>query len=103
MGARLGPRITAPGIEHYYEANTDGRHTAWMVHADGSWARAVAHGTDAPAVRQGGPRRWWDILDRLRDEWLRHGYFQLYGARVFIPPEGGRIHLARGGWEATIE
>lgn len=94
--------VTAPGIEHYYD-ESDGTRTAWMVHADGSWARAGAHGTAMPTVHQGGPRRLWDILDRLRDYWISHGYFQLYGARVFIPPEGGKIHLARGDWEATIE
>lgn len=95
--------VTAPGIEHYYEETGDGVHTAWMVHADGSWARATAHGTDTPTVHQGGPRRLWDIFDEVRGFWLSHGYFQLYGAQVFIPPEGGKIHLARGGWEATIE
>ena len=51
---------------------------------------------------QGGARRQWDILDGLRVEWLRHGYFQLYGAKVFIPPKGGKVHLARGNWKATI-
>lgn len=53
-------------------------------------------------MHQGGPRRLWDILDELRDYWLSHGYFQLYGAQAFIPPEGGKIHLARGDWQATI-
>ncbi|MCO5994475.1 methyltransferase domain-containing protein [Actinoallomurus rhizosphaericola] len=94
--------ITAPGITHYYDETEDGTRTAWMVHADKSWARATAHGTDAPVVHQGGPRRLWDILDELRDYWLSHGYFHLYGAQAFIPPEGGKIHLARGDWQATI-
>ena len=94
--------VTAPGIEHYYEETAEGTRTAWMVHIDGSWARATAHGTDPPVVHQGGPRRLWDILDDLRDYWLSHGYFQLYGAQAFIPPGGGKVHLARGDWEATI-
>jgi protein-L-isoaspartate O-methyltransferase len=94
--------VTAPGVVHYYDEGDDGTRTAWMVHPDGSWARATAHGTEAPTVHQGGPRRLWDILDELRDYWLAYGYFQLYGAEVFIPPEGGKIHLARGSWEATI-
>jgi protein-L-isoaspartate O-methyltransferase len=94
--------ITAPDISHYYEESEDGSRTAWMVHADGSWARASAQGVEAPIVHQGGPRRLWNILDELRGYWLSHGYFQLYGARVSIPPEGGKIHLARGKWQATI-
>lgn len=94
--------VTAPGIQHYYDETDDGARTAWMVHPDGSWARATAQGTDTPTVSQSGPRRLWDILDELRDYWLSHGYFQLYGAQVFIPPDGGKIHLARGAWEATI-
>lgn len=93
--------ITAPGISHYYH-EADGTRTAWMVHSDGSWARAAAAGTDAPVVHQGGPRRLWDILDGIRDYWLRHGQFPLHGAKVFIPPDGGKIHLARGQWQATI-
>jgi hypothetical protein len=94
--------VTAPGISHYYHEDGDGTRTAWMVHPDGSWARATAAGAQPPVVRQGGPRRLWDMLDDLREDWLRHGYFQLHGARVFIPPGGGKIHLARGQWQATI-
>ena len=94
--------VTAPGIMHYFDEAEDGTRTAWMVHADGSWARATACGTGAPSVHQGGPRRLWNILDELRDYWLSHGYFQLYGAQAYIPPEGGKIHLARGGWKTTI-
>jgi hypothetical protein len=30
-----------------------------------------------------------------------HGYFQLYGAKAFITPDG-TIHLARGRWKAKI-
>lgn len=40
--------------------------------------------------------------DMLREDWLRYGELPLYGARVFIPPEGDKIHLARGDWEATM-
>lgn len=94
--------ITAPDISHYYEESEDGTRTAWMVHADGSWARASAQGTEAPIVHQGGPRRLWAIFDELRDFWLGHGYFQLYGAKVTIPPEGGEVRLNRGNWQATI-
>ena len=93
--------VTAPGIEHDYREEPDGQRTAWMLHPDGSWACATAADGGAPAVRQGGPRRLWDILDDLREYWLQHGYFQLHGATAFITPSG-TIHLARGRWRATI-
>ena len=94
--------ITAPGIACRYREGDDGTRTAWMAHPDGSWARATAHGTDPPLVHQTGPRRLWDILDEVRDYWLSHGEFPLYGAQVTIPPDGSAIHLQRGRWQATI-
>ncbi|MQA83647.1 MAG: hypothetical protein GEV03_03180 [Streptosporangiales bacterium] len=94
--------VTAPGIRHYYQETDDGTRTAWMVHADGSWACAAARGVEPPMVHQGGPRRLWDILEELRDYWLQHAQFPLYGVQVFIPPEGDKIHLVRGDWEFTI-
>lgn len=95
--------VTAPGIEHAYDIADDGRRTAWMWHPDGSWAKASAKDERAaPEVRQGGPRRLWDMLDDQREYWLRHGYFQLYGAKAFIADDG-RTLLARGRWRAVIE
>lgn len=92
--------ITCPGIEHdYHEDN--GTRTAIMVHADGSWARAVQAEHTRPIVHQGGPRRLWDEFDALRDYWLQHGSLPLYGATVRITPDG-EIHLRRGRWSATI-
>ena len=35
--------VLAPGVEHYYSEDGDFR-TAWMLHPDGSWARASARG-----------------------------------------------------------
>lgn len=93
--------VMAPNIEHHYEAGGDGTHTAWMLHADGSWARAIAHRDEAPVVHQGGPRRLWDILDDIRHYWLTHGYLQLYGAEARITTSGA-IHLERGDWQATV-
>lgn len=94
--------VSAPGIEHFYREEGDGTRTAWMLHPDGSWARASARGTGPPAVAQAGPQRLWDILDELRGYWLAHGQFPLHGAQVLIPPDGSKIHLARGQWETTI-
>jgi protein-L-isoaspartate O-methyltransferase len=46
--------VTAPGISHRYREGEDGTRTALMTHSDGSWARAVATGDEAPVVHQGG-------------------------------------------------
>ena len=93
--------VVAPGIEHAYQESDHGRRTAWMVHPDGSWARASAHGDQAPVVHQGGLRRLWEILDQIRDDWASHGYLQLYGAKALVTTDG-TIHLRRGRWQATI-
>src|SRR5216683_3129727 len=93
--------VTAPGIQHHYTESGDGQRTAWMLHPDGSWARAAGNGDDPPAVHQGGPRRLWDILDEIRRTWLRDGSLPAYGARVTITPDG-TIQLKRGRWQASI-
>jgi protein-L-isoaspartate O-methyltransferase len=93
--------VTAPGIDHAYREDNEGRRTAWMIHPDGSWARATGREHDAPQVTQGGPRRLWDVLDDLRGYWLSHGYFQLYGATALIEHDG-TIRLRRGKWRGKI-
>lgn len=93
--------IVAPGIEHHYLQDGDGRRTAWMLHPDGSWARASSANGDAPTVHQSGPRRLWDILDDIRHRWLRDGSLPVYGATVTITPDGV-CDLKRGRWRATV-
>ncbi|MFD7549023.1 methyltransferase domain-containing protein [Streptomyces sp. NPDC059816] len=92
--------VTMPGVETGYQ--TSGRtRTAYLVHPDGSWARASAEWTDSPTVHQGGPRRLWDAVERIRTRLLAEGGLPLYGAQVRITPDGV-IHLSRGRWEATM-
>jgi len=93
--------LSAPGVRHTYRREADGRHTAIMTHPDGSWARASAVGTAPPTVHQGGPRRLWDLLDDVRDDWLRRGMAPAFGARVRINDDGS-IRLDHGDWMATI-
>jgi Protein-L-isoaspartate(D-aspartate) O-methyltransferase (PCMT) len=93
--------LILPGVEHHYEERPDGRRTAWMIHPDGSWARAAAAGDQTPVIHQAGPRRLWDILDVLRRDWLRDGSLPAYGAKVTISP-GGSLHFQRGRWQASI-
>ena len=67
----------------------------------GPWARASAVGTEAPVVHQSGVRRLWDLLDEIREMWLRDGSLPIYGASATITPDGG-IHLRRGKWQASL-
>ena len=93
--------IVAPGIQHEFAESASGQRTAWMVHPDGSWARATGTGDDPPTVHQAGPRRLWDILDGIRLSWLRDGSLPVYGADATITPDGA-IHLRQGHWQATL-
>ncbi|WP_026415499.1 methyltransferase domain-containing protein [Actinomadura oligospora] len=92
--------IDHPGLTHRIERSGEHR-TAWMIHPDGSWARATATADALPLVRQAGPRRLWDALDDLRHRWLLDGELPLFGARAWIS-SSGTIHLARGSWRARI-
>ena len=95
-------QLAAPGIEHDYRRTADGLRTASMLHPDGSWAVATAEGLEAPLVRQGGPRRLWDMLDEIRSQWLAAGCeFPFHGATARIRPDG-TCELTRGSWSATI-
>lgn len=93
--------VTLPGVRHHYEQSLDGTRTAWMLHPDGSWARATAKGNALPAIHQAGPRRLWDVLDDTRQQWLSDGSLPVYGASVTITPDGN-MKLSRGRWEAEI-
>lgn len=92
--------VTTPGVELGYE--TSGRtRTAILVHADGSWARAVAEWTDPPEVHQGGPQRLWAALERIRNRLNTEGSLPLLGAGVRITPDGV-CHLSRGTWHTSM-
>jgi protein-L-isoaspartate O-methyltransferase len=94
--------LLAPGIDHRTATDGDER-TVWMLHPDGSWARATAAGfLDSPTVHQGGPRRLWDQLERIRHRLNREGGLPVYGARVRIDPDG-TLTLSRGGWSVTVD
>jgi hypothetical protein len=93
--------VTIPGIQHHYEQAEDGQRTAWLLHPDGSWARASAAEDELPVVRQAGPQRLWDTADAIRHTWLTDGGLPAYGADATISPDG-TITLTRGHWRATI-
>ncbi|KIQ65174.1 hypothetical protein TR51_14360 [Kitasatospora griseola] len=92
--------ITTPGIEIDFEERP-GRRTAYLVHPDGSWARAEAERFEPPTVHQSGPRRLWEDVERIRNWREVEGGLPLYGCKARIDPDG-TIRLNRGGWSATI-
>ncbi|EFG03764.1 methyltransferase domain-containing protein [Streptomyces clavuligerus] len=94
--------LMVPGVEHRMDDSPGGARTAYMLHPDGSWARAAAAGPrDLPTVHQGGPRRLWDELDKIRTWLVIDGDLPVAGAAVTIDPDG-TCHLNRSGWTATI-
>jgi hypothetical protein len=93
--------VTVPGVQDYYEESAGGDRTAWLLHPDGSWARATGSADGPPLVHQSGPRRLWDIMDDIRRAWLRDGTLPAYGASVTIAPDGS-VQLKRGRWQAAI-
>lgn len=94
--------LEVPGIDHRQHTAPDGTRTVYMLHADGSWARATAAGRkDCPTVHQGGPRRLWDKLDRIRTWLVVDGDLPVRGATVTIAPDGA-VTFSRRGWSATL-
>ncbi|HEY8977998.1 MAG TPA: methyltransferase domain-containing protein [Streptomyces sp.] len=92
--------VIVPGTECAYETNERLR-TAFLVHPDGSWARASAEGIDPPEVHQGGPQRLWDRLERIRNRLNADGSLPLLGANVRITPDGV-CHLSRGHFQTSL-
>ncbi|MFE9608043.1 hypothetical protein [Streptomyces sp. NPDC006012] len=90
--------LAVPGVETHYEERGEQR-TAWLVHTDGSWARASATWIDPPTVHQSGPRRLWTALERIRHRLNTEGGLPIYGSRVHITPDGV-CHFTRGQWSA---
>ncbi|WP_342211061.1 MULTISPECIES: methyltransferase domain-containing protein [unclassified Streptomyces] len=92
--------ITTPEVELAYE-ELNGTRTAYLVHPDGSWARASAKWTDPPEVHQSGPQRLWTAVERILNRLMIEGALPLLGARVQITPDGV-CHFTRGGWTASL-
>lgn len=93
--------MLAPHTECSYRESQDGQRTAYLMHPDGSWARATAHRFEPPEVHQGGPRRLWSVLESIRMRLNTSGGLPVYGVPLTITPDGA-IHLKRGQWAATI-
>lgn len=90
-----------PGIDYRYGQDGETR-TVWLLHPDSSWARATATGfLNSPTVHQGGPRRLWDELERIRNRLNREGALPVYGAQARIALDGV-LTLSRGKWSMVV-
>ncbi|WP_338056455.1 protein-L-isoaspartate(D-aspartate) O-methyltransferase [Streptomyces torulosus] len=93
--------LQVAGVDYRIRQDGDAR-TVWLLHPDGSWARATAAGfLDSPTVHQSGPRRLWDALEKIRHRLNREGGLPVYGAQVRIDPDGV-LTLSRGSWSMTV-
>ncbi|WP_327187982.1 protein-L-isoaspartate(D-aspartate) O-methyltransferase [Streptomyces sp. NBC_01334] len=93
--------LKLPGIDYRRSQDADTR-TVWLLHPDGSWARATAHGfLESPVVHESGSRRLWAELDRIRNRLNREGALPVYGAQVSISPDG-MATLTRGSWQTVL-
>jgi protein-L-isoaspartate(D-aspartate) O-methyltransferase len=61
----------------------------WLVDPDGSWAY---YETSTGLVEQGGRRRLWDELERIRELWADHGEPTRNHIGLTVPP-GGEHHV----------
>jgi hypothetical protein len=94
--------LEIPAVGHHTRRNPNGGRTVWMVHPDGSWARASTQAPrESPTVHQGGPHRLWATLEGIRDRLNTQGELPVFGARAAITPEG-QTTLSRGRWSATL-
>ncbi|MFE7130947.1 methyltransferase domain-containing protein [Streptomyces sp. NPDC057638] len=91
--------LAAPGVESAYKEDGE-RRTAYLAHPDGSWARASAEWIQPPIVHQGGPRRLWTELERIRHRLNAEGGLPIYGSQMHITPDG-ICRFSRGQWSAS--
>lgn len=93
--------LDTPGVETRAATYPDdGRRVVWLLASDGSWARAEDGTT--PLVHQGGPRRLWDGLERVRRKWEENNRFSLHSLRAELSPDGSSLLSPDGSWSFTI-
>ncbi|MFE2292742.1 methyltransferase domain-containing protein [Streptomyces sp. NPDC059452] len=93
--------LDTPGVETRAATYPDdGRRVVWLLAADGSWARAE-DGT-SPLVHQGGPRRLWDDLERVRRIWEERNRFSLHSMRAELSPKGSYLLSPDDSWRFPV-
>jgi protein-L-isoaspartate O-methyltransferase len=80
--------LVTPGVEHRSYQRPDGVRLTWLLHPNGSWARAEESGGDAALVHQAGLLCLWDEFETTRAEWDRRGRPPLDELRAELGPDG---------------
>jgi protein-L-isoaspartate O-methyltransferase len=80
--------LVVPGVEHRSYQRSDGLRLTWLLHPDGSWARAEEGGEQAALVHQAGRLRLWDEFEAARAAWDRRGRPPLDQLRAELRPDG---------------
>lgn len=90
--------LLLPGVHRIGLQPPGGQYQTWLVGDDGSWACQ-----EGPDVRQGGPRRLWDQVERLHMEWSARGRPGRHEIGLTVTASGEhRIWVANGGdWPIT--
>ncbi|MCQ8192172.1 methyltransferase domain-containing protein [Streptomyces rugosispiralis] len=96
--------LDTPGVETRAVKMPDGRRVLWLLAADGSWACAEeSEDGAADLVHQGGSRRLWDGLERVRRMWEERNRFSLHSMTVELNPDsGGTLTAPDGTWTFTL-
>ena len=87
--------LDSPNIENRSATLDDGTPVAWLLAADGSWARAEQA---TGMVHQSGSLAWWDDLERVRARWDETGNFSLYEMSAELHRDGSKIISPDGTW-----
>ncbi|MFB6726341.1 methyltransferase [Kribbella sp. NPDC056345] len=91
--------LDSAGIEHRSATDEDEQAIAWLLAADGSWARAEEA---TGMVHQSGERRLWDDLERVRARWDEAGRFPLHELAVEFTPETTSVTSPDGRWTIQL-
>lgn len=93
--------LDTPGVETRAATYPDdGHRVVWLLAPDGSWARAQDGA--ASLVHQGGPRRLWDDLERVRRVWEEHDRFPLHALRAELTAHGCSLLSPDGSWSFPV-
>ncbi|MCZ7415068.1 MULTISPECIES: methyltransferase domain-containing protein [unclassified Streptomyces] len=94
--------LGTPGVETRAATYPDGQRCVWLLSADGSWSRAEQPESGPGRVHQGGARRLWDDLERVRRKWEEGNHFPLHSMTAELSPDGSHLVAPGGAWRFAI-
>ncbi|SFC55682.1 methyltransferase domain-containing protein [Streptomyces aidingensis] len=94
--------LDTPGIETRAAVYPDGKRCVWLLSADGSWSRSEQPESGSGTVHQGGARRLWDDLERVRRKWEEGNRFSLHSMTAELSADGSHLVAPGGAWRFAI-